>query len=141
MDSFLQDRRDAKYQWETTQVNEMLTQMETFEGIFLASTNLLRGLDAASLRRFDLKVQFDYLRPEQGWQLLQRQCAALALPEPHAGLNTRLRLLPNLALGDFALALRRHRFTPFNTAEGLVAALEAECALKEGKKAPMGFLS
>ena len=140
VDSFLQDRRESKHSWETTQVNEMLTQMEGFEGIFIASTNLLRGLDAASLRRFDLKVQFDYLRPEQSWALLQRQCASLGLPAPHDGLNTRLRLLPCLALGDFALALRRHRFTPFSTAESLVAALEAECALKEVKKAPIGFL-
>jgi hypothetical protein len=46
-----------------------------------------------------------------------------------------------LALGDFALAMRRHRFTPFSAAEHLVAVLEAECALKEGGKAPMGFLA
>jgi hypothetical protein len=46
-----------------------------------------------------------------------------------------------VALGDFALAMRRHRFTPFSAAEDLVAALEAECALKEGGKAPLGFLA
>ena len=141
VDSFLQDRREAKRSWETTQVNEMLTQMEAFEGIFIASTNLLHGLDAAALRRFDIKVKFDYLKPEQSWALLQRHCSQLGWPAPHEALRTRLRILPRVALGDFALAMRRHGFTPFNAAEDLVAALEAECALKEGGKAPMGFLA
>ena len=141
VDSFLQDRREAKRSWETTQVNEMLTQMEAFEGIFIASTNLLHGLDAAALRRFDMKVKFDYLKPEQSWALLQRHCAQLGWLPPPDSLHTRLRLLPNLALGDFALAMRRHRFTPFAAADGLLAALEAECALKEGEKSPTKFLS
>lgn len=141
VDSFLQDRREAKRSWETTQVNEMLTQMEAFEGIFIASTNLLHGLDAAALRRFDMKVKFDYLKPEQSWALLQRHCSQLGWPAPHEALRTRLRILPRVALGDFALAMRRHRFTPFSAAEDLVAALEAECALKEGGKAPLGFLA
>jgi len=141
VDSFLQDRREAKRSWETTQVNEMLTQMEAFEGIFIASTNLLHGLDAAALRRFDMKVKFDYLKPEQSWALLQRHCSQLGWPAPHDALRTRLRILPSVALGDFALAMRRHRFTPFSAAEDLVAALEAECALKEGGKAPLGFLA
>ena len=31
--------------------------------MFIASTNLMQGLDQATLRRFDLKVKFDFLRP------------------------------------------------------------------------------
>ena len=50
-DSFLRDRRGAHHGWEVTQVNEMLTQIEAFGGVFIASTNLLDGLDAAALRR------------------------------------------------------------------------------------------
>ena len=56
VDSFLQDRRQAQRSWEVTAVNELLTQMESFSGLFIASTNLMRGLDQASLRRFDLKT-------------------------------------------------------------------------------------
>ena len=41
IDSFLQDRGDAVRKWEITQVNEMLVQMESFEGIFIATTNLM----------------------------------------------------------------------------------------------------
>ena len=63
VDSFLQDRKKATQSWEVTAVNEMLTQMESYRGLFIASTNLMQGLDQATLRRFDLKVKFDFLRP------------------------------------------------------------------------------
>ena len=43
----------------------MLAQMENFDGDFIATTNLMDNLDKASLRRFDLKLEFDYLQPEQ----------------------------------------------------------------------------
>ncbi|MEA2018590.1 MAG: AAA family ATPase, partial [Campylobacterota bacterium] len=38
VDSFLQDRNNAKASWEISQVNEMLVQMENFDGIFIATT-------------------------------------------------------------------------------------------------------
>ncbi len=61
-DSLLQDRRSVRNSWEITLVNEMLTQMESFQGIFLASTNLVNNLDEAAMRRFDMQLQFSYLR-------------------------------------------------------------------------------
>ena len=56
VDSFLQDRSQAVRSWEVQQVNELLTQMEHFEGTFIASTNLMDDIDQAALRRFDLKL-------------------------------------------------------------------------------------
>ena len=41
-------------------MNEMLTQIERFEGLMVVSTNLIEVLDPAALRRFDLKLKFDY---------------------------------------------------------------------------------
>ncbi len=140
VDSFLQDRRGAKQSWEVSQVNEMLTQMEAFGGVFIASTNLMQGLDAASLRRFDLKVKLDYLRPEQAWALLQRHCAQLGLAAPGPDEQARMGRLRQLAPGDFAAVLRQSRFNPLANASALAAGLEAECALKEGSRAVMGFV-
>jgi transitional endoplasmic reticulum ATPase len=71
VDSFLQDRRQARQSWEVTLVNEMLTQMESFNGIFIASTNRLDGLDQATLRRFDLKMKFGYLKPFSGLAIVR----------------------------------------------------------------------
>ena len=140
VDSFLQDRRGAQHGWEVTQVNEMLTQMEGFAGVFIASTNLMDGLDAAALRRFDLKVKLDYLRAEQAWALLQRHCAQLGLSAPGAAVQARLARLRHLTPGDFAAVLRQQRFRPLPGADALVMALEAECALKQGAKNAIGFV-
>jgi len=140
MDSFLQDRREARAGWEVSQVNEMLTQMESFSGIFIATTNLMRGLDQAAQRRFDLKVKFGYLIQEQAWQLLCGHCAALNIEPPQPAQRTQLNRLTTLTPGDFAAVIRKNNFCPVRTPAALVDALEAECGMKEGARAGMGFL-
>ena len=141
VDSFLQDRQQAQRSWEITQVNEMLTQMECFTGIFIASTNLMHGLDQATLRRFDLKVKFDYLQPAQALQLLHRHCELLRLPPPESADEHALQRLRNLTPGDFAAVLRQHRFRPLPCAADWVKALQGECALKsDACRAPLGFV-
>jgi len=140
VDSFLQDRSTSQHSWEITGVNEMLTRMETYNGVFIASTNRMDGLDAASLRRFDLKVKFDALKPQQAWKLLQSHCQALGLPAPDHCLQTALQKLNDLTPGDFAVLERQHRFRPFNDVNSLIDALQAECALKTPhQRQPIGF--
>ncbi len=142
VDSFLQDRQNAQRGWEISLVNEMLTQMESFSGVFVASTNMMDGLDQAALRRFDLKVKFDFLRPEQAWELLCRHCEKLNLPEPQPDLQPRIKRLQQLAPGDFSAVLRQHRFNPVQTLAMLVSKLEAECTIKikGGEKTSIGFI-
>jgi transitional endoplasmic reticulum ATPase len=140
VDSFLQDRRGAKASWEVTHVNEMLTQMESYPGVFIASTNLMAGLDQAALRRFDLKVKFDFLQPQQAWALLSRQCESLGLSEPAPQIQAQINAMRQLTPGDFAAVARQHRFRPIASAADFVAALSAECGLKEGSRASMGFV-
>ena len=131
VDSFLRDRQGLKQDWEATMVNEMLTQMESSPGIFIASTNLMDGLDPAALRRFDLKAKFDYLLPAQAAELLRRHCEKLGFAAPGM-LEDRVRLhLPVLTPGDFAMVVRQHRFQPLRSFDALFAALRAECALKK----------
>ena len=48
-DSLLIDRRQANHSWEITQVNEMLTWMETHPLPFACTTNLMDHMDQASL--------------------------------------------------------------------------------------------
>ena len=140
VDSFLQDRRGSQRSWEVTMVNEMLTQMESFPGVFIASTNLMEGLDQAALRRFDLKVKFDFLRHDQAGELLRRHCTEMSIPTPKAEEEARIRRLTKLTPGDFAAVVRQHRFRLIKSADALISALEAECALKEGPQAGIGFL-
>ena len=86
--------------WEVSEVNEMLTQMEGFAGIFIASTNLMTSLDPAALRRFDLKLAFGYMKPAQLWALFRRECEVLHLADPHPGLESRLAHLACATPGD-----------------------------------------
>lgn len=141
-DSFLQDRKNAHASWEVSQVNELLVQMEHFSGVFIAATNLMDTLDAASLRRFDLKVYFDYLQCDQAVELLKE------IVNPDRGIDwssIRLRLaqLDNLALGDFAALARRADVLGQQwCADEWLDVLEEECLAKPGaKRQPMGFLS
>lgn len=139
VDTFLQDRRRSRQSWEVSLVNEMLTQIESFPGIFIASTNLVDGLDQASLRRFDLKLRFDYLAEPQAWELLRRHSTSLGIASPTAGERERLARLPQLTPGDFAAVARQCALRPIHSPHELVAALEAECSLKEGFGRRIGF--
>ncbi|MHB0765367.1 AAA family ATPase [Stutzerimonas sp. NM35] len=130
VDSYLQDRRKARHGWEVTAVNEMLTQMESYRGLFIASTNLMENLDEASLRRFDLKISFGYLNAEQITNLLRQYLRQMRLKKPDSLKLARLLRQPCLTPGDFALVARRARFNSFTHANQVVDALMAESRLK-----------
>jgi AAA+ superfamily predicted ATPase len=138
-DTFLRDRNGATRSWEVSEVNEMLTQMESFAGIFIASTNLMGSLDAAALRRFDMKVKFDYLKPAQAWQLFEDTAAKfnIELTEIDQAALEKLRLLTP---GDFANVVRQSRLRKILSATDLIERLSAECKVKpEGMKQKIGF--
>lgn len=140
VDSFLQDRRGSKYSWEVSQVNEFLTQMESFSGIFIASTNLMDGLDQAAMRRFDIKAYFDYLKPEQAWQLFRKQCKLQSISVRNKGLQSRLDRLVVLTPGDFAVINRSSHFNPIKDAWQMIERLEEECSLKDAVHTSIGFV-
>ncbi len=139
VDSFLQDRKQAIHSWEITAVNEMLTQMEAFNGVFIASTNLMSNLDEASIRRFDLKVKFNYLNLQQTEQMFNEYTEYLSLEK---ALNkSELNCLSRVTPGDFALIARRHKFSKMKTDAELLSTLTAEVALKESHSTNrIGFL-
>ena len=128
-DTFLFGRENAEHSWELSRVNEMLTQIENFDGMLVVSTNLIDVLDSASLRRFDLKLKFDYLNDKQVYELAKQQLNKFGLSFQDSDI-AKLQKLKNLALGDFATLSRRHRFAHFVTAEQWLLALENESVLK-----------
>lgn len=139
VDSFLGTRESMRHSWEVTCVNEMLTRIEVFSGVLVCSTNRLEALDPASLRRFDLKVEFDYLRADQVEALLVSQCRLLGLPEPGNALREDARRLRGATPGDFAAVARRHRFDPLDSGEALLAAVREEIRHREPVRASIGF--
>lgn len=140
-DSFLRSRQFAKHNWEVNAINEMLTQLENFNGLFFASTNLMEQLDEASLRRFDCKIKFDFLKPEQTMQLIQQTCKLLNIQETiHL---IKVETIPYLTAGDFATILRQSRLRPIVSVAELMTRLKAEVSVKKQYTAPssMGFLA
>ena len=139
VDSFLQDRSMAARSWEITQVNEMLVQMESFDGIFIATTNLIDNLDKACLRRFDLKLEFGYLLPEQAQNLFKKECTLLKVKFDEDVIK-KVSSLGLLAPGDFASVRRQAKFRPIKNGDDFYQRLELEVALKkEVRSVKIGF--
>lgn len=65
IDSIGASRENADKAWEKTMVNQLLTELDEFKGVFIGTTNMLSSLDAAVLRRLHLKVEFKPLTEEQ----------------------------------------------------------------------------
>ncbi|MFL5322419.1 MAG: AAA family ATPase, partial [Myxococcaceae bacterium] len=125
-DSFLFDRAKTQRSWEVTPVNELLVQMEEFNGLFLCATNAFGSLDPASLRRFTLKIRFEPPKPEQRWRLFLETLKQLgiALPEETFSLRARLDALNHLTPGDVRTVMRQSKLLrPFGSAEEVVKAL------------------
>lgn len=123
-DSFLGSRAGAHRSWEVSMVNEMLTQMESFEGVLVASTNLTERLDPATHRRFDFKVEFRPMRPEQVLKMLAAVCGC----EVSRLDARRADGLEGVTPGDFQAVVRRLRLVgqdllPSVVCEGLAQEL------------------
>lgn len=130
VDTFLFSREGANRSWERSQVNEMLTQIERFEGLMVVSTNLIEVLDPAALRRFDLKLKFDYLTLPQRLDFAKQQAEILGLPLLSEEDLSQIESLNLLTPGDFAAVARRHQFSPFQKVQDWLSALQGECEVK-----------
>lgn len=131
-DSLLRSREGARAGWEASMVNEMLTAMESYHGVFVASTNLIDSLDAASARRFDFKVKFNELTLSQAQSLFTDLLVALGR-DVQAGPLPWGRL-KGVTPGDFANVYRQARlFRTKHNAASLQELLAKEVAFRSGK--------
>ncbi|HPD57581.1 MAG TPA: AAA family ATPase [Smithellaceae bacterium] len=109
-DSFLYKREWATRSWEISQTNEFLTQMERFRGILICTTNMLQGLDSASIRRFNHKIKFDYLKPDGNVIFYLRLLASMASNPMDETDEDKLRKIKQLTPGDFRVVRDRYSF-------------------------------
>ena len=141
-DSFLRRREDAYRRWEVTQTNELLTQLERFEGMCVFTTNIVDSLDRAVLRRFDLKVKFLPLTDEQRWKLF---CSVIekegkSVDRSHLGDVLGLR---GITPGDVVSVLRGCRVSGQTiTPNLLISLLRKELEIKNGSvPRKIGFMA
>ena len=105
--SFLQSRNNAQRPWEVTQVNEMLTWMESHEFPFVCTINLLDTLDEASLRRFTFKIRFNFLTTSQVNQAIEHFFDMV-------NKEGRIVDIKGLTAGDFATVTKKVDFLGVN---------------------------
>lgn len=131
-DSLLGDRRNAQQGWEISQVNEMLTWMESHEQPFACITNLMSHLDEAALRRFSFKVRFDFLKPEQRDAAFRHYFGI----EPPDGVRAMDLLTP----GDYAVVRNRAKLLGcMDDAPELMRMLRQEVTIKPNNRREIGF--
>ncbi len=97
IDGLVQSRTNARNRWEVTQVNELLYQMEIFNGVMIGATNFIQNLDQAIMRRFTFKLEFNFL-DAAGKKLFFERMFHSTLTEEE---SIRLADIPSLAPGDF----------------------------------------
>lgn len=135
-DSLLQDRNLATRSWETTQVNEMLTQMEAYPFPFICTTNLMDRLDKASLRRFTFKVKYDFMTTEQVTEAFRHFFAQDIDAE-------EIQDLTCLTPGDFVVVQRKAKILGcLNEQKELITMLSSEMSVKGENLSPIkiGFV-
>jgi SpoVK/Ycf46/Vps4 family AAA+-type ATPase len=142
VDSFLQERKNASRQWEVTQVNEMLTQMETYPGVLIASTNLFDNIDEASLRRFDLSLRFDFMNSQTAWDMFVQTCEILGIASNDIALKNQISAVKNLTPGDFQQVIRQSRLLPISSDKKLWETIQTTVGMKKQSslRRTMGFL-
>ena len=101
-DTFLYDRTYSQREFEVSQVNELLTQMEDFEYPLIMTTNLKERIDKASMRRFIFKIKFDYMKPENINAGLKEYFG-----DQYILTEEQLNKLPHLCAGDFSLIKKK----------------------------------
>ena len=85
----------------------------------------MEGLDRASIRRFDMKIEFGYMDGTQAAKLLQKECEALDLGVNKAAKNSVAKI-KFLTPGDFAAVARSAKFSPILNASEFIDRLNEE---------------
>lgn len=142
IDGMLRSRGMSEHSWEVTQVNELLHQMENFNGIMIGATNFSDNLDPAVVRRFTYKVEFDYL-DDAGKVLFFERMLGRRL---NGKQKEKLCVIPKLTPGDFRTVRQSFFYLGEDaTVNDLIEALAEESRAKKekgGDDSPkVGFLN
>lgn len=138
IDGLVQNRQRADHQWEVSQVNELLYQMENFSGVMVGATNFFDSLDPAIMRRFTFKIEFGYL-DNSGKRLFFERMFKTKLTADEA---RRLDELSDIAPGDFRTVRQSLHYLGAEVNNAMrISELEKESLAKSGgsRRRPIGF--
>ena len=112
VDSMLFSRDRAQRSWEISHTNEFLTQMERFRGILICTTNRFKDIDNASIRRFNYKLGFNYLKPEGNIIFYEKLLIPLVNEKYSDEIMEDLKKISMLTPGDFRTVRDRFSYYP-----------------------------
>jgi|APSaa5957512622_1039677.scaffolds.fasta_scaffold08649_2 transitional endoplasmic reticulum ATPase len=132
-ESLLFNRDRAQHSWELSLTNEFLTSMERFRGILICTSNRMKDLDAASIRRFNHKVSFDFLTSGGNVVFYGKLLSSMIKSPLDKKNKNRLIEITDLSPGDFKIIRDRYSFYPSKGLkhQDLVSALEEEARIKK----------
>lgn len=116
VDSLLAHREHAVRNWEVSQVNELLEQIEDYDGVVVLATNRFEALDPAVLRRMDAKIRFEVMTAAQVQLAFEHLCESVNVQVTADELRD-VGAVAGLTPGDFACVARKLRFAPLEGSE------------------------
>jgi len=127
-DSLIADRKGAVRNWEVTQTNEFLVQLESAKCMVVCSTNFQGHLDIASNRRFHFHLQFGFLKKEGILKMAEN-----FFPDFPGENWEKIAGMDAVAPGDFYAVYKRLQWLPKEelTVKRVIQELEGMIAAKE----------
>ena len=141
IDSLARNRSSTNKEYSRTMTNQLLTSLDEFEGIVICTTNFVKSLDPAVIRRFYLKMEFSFLTHEQQKLAFKRFFKSRFR-------NKRIPHIDFLTTGDFKVVKERSLYEPelpdFDRVVSMLRdevklKIETTPELKELMKRPIGF--
>ena len=124
IDSLARSRTTTTKEYSRTMTNQLLTSLDEFEGIVICTTNFIKSLDPAVIRRFYLKIEFSFLTHEQ-------QKLAFKKFFKSRFRNKQIPYIELLTTGDFKVVKERSLYEPeAPNFERVVQMLKDEVKLK-----------
>jgi SpoVK/Ycf46/Vps4 family AAA+-type ATPase len=123
VEGLLSERRDLERSWELTQVNALLTALDTHRGVVVLTTNLFERIDGAVMRRIEHKIELRPPTAEQRRALWRRLGEYFGWNNPDE-LAPQVDTLEGLCPGDFHQVARQYlgdpsQATPFAVLKSL----------------------
>ncbi len=107
IDSFLSARNEYQPRWQNSMTNEFLSCIDRFQGVFIATTNILNTLDLAAIRRFQWKITFRHLTQKSRIEMFRANFKKFMNGPLPADIQTSLHRMEGLTPADFGIVLRK----------------------------------
>jgi len=89
-----------------------------------------------------LKLEFDFLKAEQSWNMFLSYCRDLKLAKPATSFKRAVESLRYLTPGDFAAVTRQNKFRPIKNNKDFISRLSDEVKVKNiDDSQKMGFIN